>query len=221
MVRKCRDASADVSYLLGDIPSASPCLDLLAVYTEAADQPPPYQPSTPPHIQPPPKPPPPAAATVWQLTTHHTTPTPNFSPLTWSACTATTPSLAASIWNLSLADRPFGPTCPTSICPPAATTWKLPSAPDATPVEQQHEVSAIWDEKLKSVPCGICKSAHDEATMNVCDKCNGCFHPDCIISKGWTQPSRGPWYCFTCRGVIIMYGYTDVTQDLGLLQYLF
>ena len=56
--------------------------------------------------------------------------------------------------------------------------------------------------------------------MVVCDRCEGCWHPGCGDDGGRNTPHDGPWYCPTCRGHIAHHGFQDVTQDLGLIEYL-
>ena len=56
--------------------------------------------------------------------------------------------------------------------------------------------------------------------MVVCDRCEGCWHPGCGDNGGRNTPHDGPWYCPTCRGNIAHHGFQDVTQDLGLIEYL-
>ena len=55
----------------------------------------------------------------------------------------------------------------------------------------------------------------------MCDKCEACYHGNCITRSEWIEPARGPWYCNPCRGKIVLYGYMDITEDIGLLDYLF
>lgn len=31
---------------------------------------------------------------------------------------------------------------------------------------------------------------------------------------------EGPWFCYKCRGSIALKGFQDVTQDIGLIDYL-
>ena len=81
-------------------------------------------------------------------------------------------------------------------------------------------VQATWDEKLRGIPCRACNSIEDEASMVVCDCCEGCWHPRCGDDEGRNPVHDGPWYCTTCRGYIATHGYADVIQDLGLIDYL-
>lgn len=80
---------------------------------------------------------------------------------------------------------------------------------------------AAWDEKLRGKPCKVCKLCFDEANMYVCDKCEECVHLQCIRVQGDSTPGKGPWFCQECRGYIVMYGFSDITEDIGLLDYLF
>ena len=57
--------------------------------------------------------------------------------------------------------------------------------------------------------------------MVVCDRCESCWHPHCGEDQGHNPIHDGPWYCAACRGHIVLKGFTDVTQDLGLIDYLF
>ena len=79
-------------------------------------------------------------------------------------------------------------------------------------------VLAVWEERIRGVPCVICNGVEDEAEMVVCDRCNKPHHPNCITGE---PPGRGPWYCSLCRGTIVLQGSTDPVEDLVLLDYLF
>ena len=58
--------------------------------------------------------------------------------------------------------------------------------------------------------------------MVVCDKCEECFHRDCLSKdKRIKQPEKGPWYCRRCRSHIIAHGPDDIIEDLPLLDFLF
>jgi hypothetical protein len=56
--------------------------------------------------------------------------------------------------------------------------------------------------------------------MLVCDRCEQCWHRACGEDEGRNPAHEGPWYCPPCRGHIILHGFTDVTQDLGLIDWL-
>ena len=85
------------------------------------------------------------------------------------------------------------PTHPTTSSPPPepsavpAASRDLPSAPP--------ESCAVWNEKLRGVPCKVCKGLHNEARMYVCDRCEGCLHLGCILAEGGKRPGKGPWFC--------------------------
>lgn len=75
---------------------------------------------------------------------------------------------------------------------------------------------------MRGRPCGICGTSEDEANMLVCDKCESCFHSQCVsTAEGYTKPNDGPWYCRRCRTHIIMHGHSDLIEDLPLLDLLF
>ena len=81
-------------------------------------------------------------------------------------------------------------------------------------------IFAAWDERLQGKPCRSCNKLDREAEMVVCDRCEGCWHPECGADGGRNPIHDGPWYCATCRGYIATHGYQDITQDLGLIEYL-
>ena len=81
-------------------------------------------------------------------------------------------------------------------------------------------VYAGWDERLRGVPCRQCNGLEGEASMVVCDRCKGCWHPSCGEGNGRNPIHAGPWYCGACRGHIVLHGFLDVTEDLGLIDYL-
>ena len=81
---------------------------------------------------------------------------------------------------------------------------------------------ATWKESLKGKPCRICGSTKEEEKMVVCDKCEECFHTECVTgAKGYVAPNDGPWYCKRCRTHIITNGHEDLIEDLALLDLLF
>ena len=55
----------------------------------------------------------------------------------------------------------------------------------------------------------------------VCDRCEKCYHPECLVDSGHVAPNAGPWYCRACRTHIITHGHTDLVEDLPLLDLLF
>ena len=57
--------------------------------------------------------------------------------------------------------------------------------------------------------------------MLICDRCEHCFHPDCLSEEERARVHDGPWFCSPCRGHVILYGCEDVTMDFGLIDYLF
>jgi hypothetical protein len=81
-------------------------------------------------------------------------------------------------------------------------------------------VAGIWDESLRGKPCGSCGRLDREDEMVVCDRCEGCWHPECGQDGGSNPIHDGPWYCSACRGYIVLHGFSDVSQDLGLIEYL-
>ncbi len=82
--------------------------------------------------------------------------------------------------------------------------------------------AAMWGEHLKGLPCRICGSTEEEEKMVVCDKCEQCFHVECVKGKrGYVEPNDGPWYCQRCRTHIITNGHDDLVEALALLDFLF
>ena len=70
-------------------------------------------------------------------------------------------------------------------------------------------------------PCKVCGGLHDEVSMMLCDRCEGCFHPECLSPEAYEKIRDGPWLCEPCRGHVALHGATDITHDFGLLDYLF
>ena len=56
--------------------------------------------------------------------------------------------------------------------------------------------------------------------MILCDKCNACYHEDCAKKTRGSRVHDGPWFCARCRNEIALYGPKDITQDFGLIDYL-
>jgi len=57
--------------------------------------------------------------------------------------------------------------------------------------------------------------------MLLCDGCNKCWHPDCLLAEQQPAVHDGPFICTECRGTIALHGYPDITLDFGLVDYLF
>lgn len=57
--------------------------------------------------------------------------------------------------------------------------------------------------------------------MVLCDRCNECWHPDCLREAEREHASEGPWMCTECRGWVALHGCPDVSLDFGLIDYLF
>jgi hypothetical protein len=80
-------------------------------------------------------------------------------------------------------------------------------------------VCAVWEPKLRGVPCGHCHKLDGEPDMVVCDRCSTPYHQACVALS--SPVVKGPWYCNICRGAIRLAGYADPVEDLALLDYLF
>ena len=78
---------------------------------------------------------------------------------------------------------------------------------------------AVWEPKLRGVPCGHCHKLDGEPDMVVCDRCSTPYHQACVALS--SPVVKGPWYCNICRGAIRLAGYADPVEDLALLDYLF
>ena len=72
-------------------------------------------------------------------------------------------------------------------------------------------VMAVWDERLRGVPCQKCQGLQEEAHMIVCDRCESCWHTSCGEDGGRNPVHDGLWYCGPCRGHIVLHGFQDVT----------
>ena len=57
--------------------------------------------------------------------------------------------------------------------------------------------------------------------MVVCDRCESCYHRKCAVESRGSQLHEGPWFCGPCKGHIVRWGFTDVMEDFGLIDYLF
>ena len=57
--------------------------------------------------------------------------------------------------------------------------------------------------------------------MVVCDRCESCYHRRCAVESRGAKLHDGPWFCGPCKGHIARWGFTDVMEDFGLINYLF
>jgi len=92
--------------------------------------------------------------------------------------------------------------------------------PEAVVEELLSGPEARYEEALRGKPCVACGGLQDEDHMILCDQCKQSFHPVCGADGGRNPVHAGLWYCVACRGAIHLHGFADITQDLGLMDYL-
>ena len=52
-------------------------------------------------------------------------------------------------------------------------------------------------------PCIWCGDASDHATMVLCNRCNACYHPQCVADSDGTKVHGWPWFCHACKGFLV------------------
>jgi hypothetical protein len=77
-------------------------------------------------------------------------------------------------------------------CPGCAAAAAPPLVP-ARPTAPRRRPSASY----ASVACRVCARQDGEATMLLCDACDGGFHMRCIGMRG-RRPPVGDWFCSSC-----------------------
>ena len=66
----------------------------------------------------------------------------------------------------------------------------------------------------------MCGGLDGDEDMVICDRCELPYHAECGHDGGRNPVHDGPWYCPHCRGHICQHGYSDVIEDLGLIDFL-
>ena len=69
-------------------------------------------------------------------------------------------------------------------------------------------------------PCASCGMEDRQDQMILCDRCEGCFHRDCVKFDTGEEPHEGPFFCPRCKGDILHQGFSDVMEDWPLHRYL-
>jgi len=78
---------------------------------------------------------------------------------------------------------------------------------------------AVWDRRLEGKPCRHCGGHEQDELMVVCDRCESPYHREC--QDGVAPVTEGPWYCGQCRNWLLLNGWSDVVEDLPLIDFLF
>ena len=70
-------------------------------------------------------------------------------------------------------------------------------------------------------PCKTCGGLHDEPNMVICERCDACYHIDCLDASDKVEVHDGPWLCPECKVLVMTEGASDILYDFSLTNYLF
>ena len=95
---------------------------------------------------------------------------------------------------------------------------------EITAAELVAEVEDLDDDRSDSIsnslPCEVCASGSDEASMLVCDCCNRGYHTYCLKPAMFVVPQEA-WYCGNCGGdTQISMEAVDIIDDKNVLKHL-
>ena len=57
--------------------------------------------------------------------------------------------------------------------------------------------------------------------MVICERCDACYHVDCLDLSAKDEVHDGPWLCPDCKVTVMIEGASDILFDFSLTNYLF